>query len=263
MDFFLKFEVVIFFLSLGYIIYYSSLKFNKAYSKVKKVIKKDDISSVKTALNKVDLNRKEKNYKQSLKEKKVLSHEDREHIAELLKRVKINSTKWYYDTAKTLIVEGLSIDKFNKELNLELASIYEKERRYENAEYLYKDLLEIQPDDLEVLRRLAYNYALENKLEQAMEVYEKIHKKDMTDEKTIDMLAEITYSIWDFEKALKYVNLFLKDHPRDVNKLLMKAYCLEEMRHFKDAYEAHRKVIEMQPYNTFANQKIKELEEYL
>jgi len=80
-------------------------------------------------------------------------------------------------------------------LNLELASIYEKERRYENAEYLYKDLLEIQPDDLEVLRRLAYNYALENKLEQAMEVYEKIHRKDMTDEKTIDMLAEITYSI--------------------------------------------------------------------
>ena len=58
MDFFLKFEVVIFFLSLGYIIYYSSLKFNKAYSKVKKVIKKNDISSVKTALNKVDLNRK-------------------------------------------------------------------------------------------------------------------------------------------------------------------------------------------------------------
>jgi hypothetical protein len=36
----------------------------------------------------------------------------------------------------------LSIDKYNKELNLELAYIYEKEKKYSNAEYIYKDLLD-------------------------------------------------------------------------------------------------------------------------
>ena len=53
--------------------------------------------------------------------------------------IKINSLKWYIDTAKNLIVEWLSIDKYNRELNLELASIYEKEHNYINAEYIYKD----------------------------------------------------------------------------------------------------------------------------
>jgi hypothetical protein len=62
---------------------------------------------------------------------------------------------------------------------------------------------------------------------------------------------------------LKYINLFLKDNPRDVNKMLMKAYALENARHFKEAYEVHRKVLDLQPYNTFSNQKLKELEEYL
>lgn len=261
MNIFIKLEIIIFFLSFGYILYYLFHKVYRAYFKVKKVIHKEEISQVKTALNKVDLNTKEKNYKNS--ENKKLTHQDKEQISELLKRVKLNSTKWYFDTAKSLIVEGLAIDKFNKDLNLELALIYEKERKYENAEYIYKDLLEMHWDDLEILKKLAYNYALEEKLELAMEAYEKIHKKDVKDDKVIDMLAEITYSLWDFEKSLKYINLFLKDNPRDVNKLLMKAYALENMRHFKDAYEVHRKVLDLQPYNTFSNQKAKELEEYL
>lgn len=263
MNFFIKIEIIIFFLSFWYILYYLFLKLHKAYFKVKKVVKKEEISAVKTALNKVDLNTKEKNYKQAVENKKMLSVEDREHISELMKRVKINSTKWYFDAAKSLIIEWLSIDKFNKDLNLELASIYEKEKKYENAEYIYKDLLETHWDDLEILKKLAYNYALEDKLELAMETYEKIHKKNVADDKVIDMLSEITYSLWDYEKSLKYINLFLKDNPRDVNKLLMKAYCLENSRHFKEAYEVHRKIVDLQPYNTFANQKLKDLEEYL
>lgn len=261
MDLFIKIEIIIFFLSLGYIIYFSLQKLHKAYFKVKKVVVPKEISTVKTALNKVDLNTKEKNYK--INDLKKLSIQDREQISELLKRVKVNSTKWFFDTAKSLIVEWLAIDKFNKDLNLELALIYEKEKKYENAEYIYKDLLETYWEDLEILKKLAYNYALEEKLELAMETYERIHKKDVTDDKVIDMLSEISYTIWDFEKALKYINLFLKDNPRDVNKLLMKAYTLENSRHFKEAYEVHRKVLELQPYNTFANQKLKELEEYL
>lgn len=262
MDLFIKFEIVILLLSFAYIVYYSFQKLCRAYFKVKNVVAPTEISTVKTALNKVDLNTKEKNYK-APENKKVLTADDRHQIAELIKRVKVNSTKWYFDTAKSLIIEGLSIDKFNKDLNLELALIYEKEKKFDSAEYIYKDMLETYGEDLEILKKLAYNYALEEKLGLAMETYEKIHKKDVTDDKVIDMLSEITYSLWDYEKSLKYINLFLKDNPRDVNKMLMKAYALENARHFKEAYEVHRKVLDLQPYNTFSNQKLKELEEYL
>ena len=192
-----------------------------------------------------------------------MTTEEKIQISELLKRVKINSTKWYFDQAKALIVEWLSIDKFNKDLNLELAIIYEKEKKFESAAYIYRDLLEKYPDDLDILRKLAYSYVLEEKLNEALEVYEKIHQKDKTDDKTIEMLSEITYSIWDYEKSLKYLNFYLKANPRDVNKLTMKAYCFENSRNFKEAYEIHRKIVELQPYNTHSNQKLRELEEYI
>lgn len=263
MNIFLKLEIIIFFVSFSYIIYYVFMKIHRVYFKVKKVIQTEEISSIKTALNKVDLNTKEKNYKPDNETKKILTVDERTQISEILKRVKINSTKWYFDSAKSLIIEWLLIDKFNKDLNLELALIYEKEKNYKNAEYIYKDLLENHWEDLEILKKLAYNYAVVDDLSLAMETYEKVHKKDITDDKVIDMLAEITYSLWDYEKSLKYINLFLKNNPRDVNKLTMKAFCLENDRHFKEAWEIHRKIVELQPYNTISNQKLKELEEYL
>lgn len=263
MNIFIKLEIIIFFLSFWYILYFIWLKIHRTYFKVKKVIKKEEISQVKTALNKVDLNTKEKNYKKMVSDWNPLTREEKNQISEILKRAKINSTKWYFDTAKTIIIEWLSIDKFNKDLNLELALIYEKEKKFENAEYIYKDLIENYWEDLEILKKLAYNYALEDKLELAMEAYEKIHKRDVTDDKVIDMLAEITYSIWDYEKSLKYINLYLKNNPRDINKLMMKAYCLENSRNFKESYEIHRKIVDLQPYNTHSNQKLRELEEYL
>jgi Flp pilus assembly protein TadD len=43
-------------------------------------------------------------------------------------------------------------------LNLELADIYIKEKNYSNAEYIYKDLLELAKEDLELYKNLAYTY---------------------------------------------------------------------------------------------------------
>ena len=57
--------------------------------------------------------------------------------------------------------------------------------------------------------------------------------------------------------------MYLKTNPRDVNKLTMKAYCFENSRSFKEAYEIHRKIVDLQPYNTHSNQKLRELEEYI
>jgi hypothetical protein len=39
-------------------------------------------------------------------------------------------------------------------LNLELAKIYEQEHNYINAEYIYKDLLEVLKVDFEVMKKL-------------------------------------------------------------------------------------------------------------
>jgi hypothetical protein len=59
---------------------------------VRKVIIKEDIANTKVALNKLDLNTKEETYKKDRNKKKLTSDEMRQ-VSELLKRVRINSSK--------------------------------------------------------------------------------------------------------------------------------------------------------------------------
>ena len=157
--FFIRFEILVLFVSFAYIVYFAACKAHKWYFNVKKVIKKEEISKVKSALNKVDLNTKENNYKKS-KVTKQLTDDQINNLTEILKRAKINSTKWYFDTAKWLIIEWLSIDKFNKDLNLELANIYEKEKNFKNAEFIYNDLLDVYEKEPKPEIQLLMNPAL-------------------------------------------------------------------------------------------------------
>jgi len=70
-----------------------------------------------------------------------LSSENLEKLREIIKRVQLNKMRGYYDTARSLVIEGLSIDKNHIELNLELAEIYELEEKHQNAEFIYRDML--------------------------------------------------------------------------------------------------------------------------
>lgn len=260
--FLLKLEIIIFFMSLFYVIYYMSWKIYETYFKVKSVIIKEEISNVKTALNKVDLTTKEKNYKKE-KNTKQLTDEEINQLTEILKRVKNNSSKGYFDIAKWLIIEWLSIDKFNKDLNLELANIYIKEKNYQNAEIIYRDLLEVIKDDTDLYKKIAYIYAMQWKLDLALDNYIKVHRKKPADEEVINMLCEITYDLKDFKSSLKYINQYLKFKPRDIDKMNMKAVCYEEARDFKDAIDTHKRILELQPYNTVSRDKVRELSDFI
>jgi hypothetical protein len=59
---------------------------------VKKAIVKEDISNTKVALNKLDFNTKEETYKKDKNVRKLRSDEVKQ-VSELLKRVKVNSSK--------------------------------------------------------------------------------------------------------------------------------------------------------------------------
>ncbi|MFK7780374.1 MAG: hypothetical protein QM490_04445 [Candidatus Gracilibacteria bacterium] len=254
--FFIKIEIFIFISSFLYIIYYLSIRLYPTYFKVKKNTKSRNIPAEKTTLNKVHLNSKNKDTNSIKKTKTKVSEEDKQKIADILKRVKVNSGKGYFDTARNLIVEGLSLDKRNRELNLELASIYEKEHNYINAEYIYKDLLEVLKLDFEVMKKLGYIFAMQNKLKESLKIYEQIHNKKQSDDEVIDLLSELTYNMKTYKKALKYVNLFLVGKPRNVDKLFMKAKTLRELGRVEESKIAYRRILDLQPYNTRAKESI-------
>lgn len=248
--FFIKLEIYTFLLSFWYLLYYSSTKFYVVYYKLKKIIKPEKIENTKSALNKVSLNTDAREAVAKKTEEVKLTQENKDKLVDIIKRVKINTSKWFYDFAKNLIVEWLSIDKFNKDLNFQLATIYEKEGKYLNSEYIYRDLLEVMKADYEVTKKLWFVLALQNKMEESLVIYESLHKKKMADDEVIDILAELSFNMQDYKKALKYSNLYLVSKPRDVDKLFIKAKSLDEMRKTQESYTVYKRILELQPYNT-------------
>ncbi|MDR2640158.1 MAG: hypothetical protein LBC61_02215 [Candidatus Peribacteria bacterium] len=73
------------------------------------------------------------------------------------------------------------------------------------------------------------------------------------------MLSEISYDLKDYRGAIKYLTQHLKFKPRDVDKMTMKAISFEELKDYKSAVLIHKKVLELQPYNTFSRDKLREL----
>lgn len=260
--FLLRIEIFIFFSSLFYVIYFISEKLYIMYFNVKKLVKPDKKIMEEKAqkINQI-LKEKEQNNKENNTDKvKKLSEKDSKKVAEILKRVQINSSKWYTDTAKWLIIEWLAIDKYNKSLNLELAKIYENEKNYTKAEYIYIDLLKAYENNFEILKKLGFNLALQRKFEESIKVFVEAHKKRTDDNDVVEILADITYEMKYYKKSLKYIKLYLKQFPRNTEKMKMKAYCQEVLWEIDDAILSYKRILELQPYNSQVIDKLKHLE---
>lgn len=221
-----------------------------------------------------ELRRKERTKQQKLQklkkievvewEKKTITEnvwpEKSEQIREISKRAQINIERWYYESARSLIVEWLALKKDNKELNILLADVYEREKKFQNAEYIYRDLLDGHKDDLYLLQRLGNIYALRGKTKKAEETYILAHKLDKSNTEILDILSHITLENLDFKNALKYSNLYLKEKPRNSEKLWIKGYALEKLSRNKEAIDVYRDLLQLQPYNSEVQERVAKLE---
>lgn len=260
--FFLRIEILVFLTSLSYVLYYLNEKILIIFKNIKNIIAPDK-KPIQDKIEQLKQIEEDKIINQSEKPKDVktnITAKESNKIAEILKRVKLNKSKWYFDTAKSLIIWWLSIDKTNKDLNLELASIYEEEKEYIKAEYIYNDLLTAYSNNFELLKKLWYNLAIQRKYEESIDVYLKAHNKNSSDIEVIDFLSNLTYEIKSYKQALKYTKLFLKQHPRNSEKLKMKWFCHEALWEISEAIDTYKKVLELQPYNSQVIEKIQFLE---
>ncbi len=233
-------------------IFYSSHK-SKQLKREERQKKREEISQKNKALSATESEEPDSEYKN-------LTGQEIEKIREITQRAQINASRGYYETAKNLIVEGLAIDKDNRDLNIELAKVYELEEKFNNAEFIYKDMLEVTPDNVEILKRLWNVLLLQWKLEEALIPYELAFEKKK-DEETVDVLAGVYFEIKNYKKSLIYTKLYLKDYPKNVEKLGMKWYALEKEWKTQEAIESYKKILQMQPYNLEIKERIAKLEE--
>lgn len=256
----LKFEIFFFSTFLLYIFYFLLWKLYSLLlrlrviigikkTKEEKIITKVDITE--------DKNLHADNY---FALKAQITDDDKNKISELLKKIKVNISKREYDLAKNLIVEGLTIDKFNIELNIELASIYILERDYIKAEYIYKDLLLVHNDDFEILKKLAYILTMQEKYDLAIEMYKKANDIKSDDMEIINMLAHLYYHKELFVDSIAFLKQFLRDHPRDTDNLILLGSSYRNIGKINDAINTYQRVMEIQPYNDEVKKEIAELE---
>lgn len=268
----LRVEIITMFLSISYIVYFSLEKayftYKKLHMMVKPVLSSETSTSWENSEEIVEKNKQSKPLKVTKDDSKIdvnsytkdknLSEEDKNKLIEIIKKVKLNSSKGYYETAKSLIIEGLAIDKYNTELNLELAHIYEEEKNYKNAEYIYNDLMHVQKSNMDILKRLWYILAVQRRFKEAIVMYEKVYKKNTTDLETVELLIDLHYEVGNYDKALEHVIVFLKEKPRNIERMALKAELLKKGWKDDDTKEVYRKILEIQPYNTEALEYIKE-----
>ncbi len=281
-----KIEILTFFLSLWYLFYYLGYKLWEIYFKIKtivtpksgekqetiqvQIVSEDSEENPQENLELQDLQeenrpmlvdkKEEKTDVEAYTKEKNLTPEEKEKLQEIIKRVKMNTSKGYFDTARGLIVEGLAIDKYDTELNLELAHIYEQEKNYKNAEYIYKDLIQVCKNNVVILRKLWYIFALQRRFMESISIYEKVYEKNANDLETIDLLVDLYYEVWNYEETFKFLIISLKEKPRNVERMLLKAELLKRKGKNEEAIESYKKVLEIQPYNSEAIESIRDLE---
>jgi len=151
--------------------------------------------------------------------------------------------------AQTLIVEWLSIDKDHRELNLLLGQIYEQDWQYEKAEYIYKDMADLQPNDIEILEKLANVLIVEKKYTIANEIYKKIHASVGNSESILYMLTHISHTLGDTESTLKYAKQYVLQWPKNPEIVSLLANTQVDLWLRRDAIETYKTLKNLTPYS--------------
>lgn len=266
----IKLEIILLFLAIWYSIYYIFDKIFSNYDKIKKIAsgsaKSRPLRNKKTQENLKEQRTsgndeiKEKEYDSNTnKAKSSFNKEEKEKLKNIIKRVHLNKVRWYNDKARTLIIEWLTIDKNNRDLNMELADIYGTDKEYSKAEYIYKDILQKTPDDIDVLKLLAKSLEMQDKNKDAINIYQKAHIKKKSDLIILEKLSELTFDVQDYSDAMTYIKLYLKQIPRDAEKIAMLWYCLEKDDNIEKAIEEYERALQIQPYNDEIQTRITKL----
>lgn len=258
----IRLEILLLFILLWYVFWYAWYQALKSSRKLRKLlwIKKQPWSQeYKVKVHKSD----ESSVMEHSKNTKKLSSADKFKISELLKKIGILISKREFDLAKNMIIEGLTIDKFNTDLNLDLAKIYIEEDEYVKAEYIYKDLLLVHSEDLLILKRLWYVLSIQEKYEMAIEMYKKAYKLNKDDTEITNMLWQLTYYVEDYLWAIKYTKKFLKAKPKDIENMQILASSYEKTHNFNDSLWVYKDMYDLKPYDAEIQSHIQRLKQEL
>jgi tetratricopeptide (TPR) repeat protein len=97
----------------------------------------------------------------------------------------------------------------------------------------------------------------------SIKFYKKALSKKSNNIKIIEILSDLYFDTKQYDKSLRYTIKFLKENPRNPEKLGIKWYCLEQYWKRKEAIIEYNKILDIQPYNSEITERIKKLKKKL
>lgn len=107
-----------------------------------------------------------------------------------------------------------------------MASLYERDHAYTKAEYIFKDLAKLYPDDLEILEHLATSLAMQRRYEVAYELYKKVLDLGGESEEILYTLSHLASELSIPEDIYTYAKSYLRQYPRNPEILWLYAQSL-------------------------------------
>lgn len=169
-----------------------------------------------------------------------------------------------FEQARAAIIEGLTVDKHNKQLNILLAQYYERKHDYTKAEIIYKDLiLYHDPQDPDLYIYLADNLMRQSKPKLAYELYKKALSRDEGNIDVLFALSDLAYEILDYESSMRYAQDIIKRQSKNIPALEILSQAYMQLEQYQKAYDTFLKIRRLDPYNTTVQKWVERLEDKL
>ncbi len=182
-----------------------------------------------------------------------------ETLYNLLQQIRTNIARGHIADAKSLIVTGLALDKKNRDLNIILAELYELDRQFDKAEYIYKDLAEENPNDTQILEKLANILIIQKRYEIALALYQKIVDLSSETEGNLYIMTHLASELGQTEEKYEYAKRYQKKYPNNPDILGLLAQAEIELWYRQDAIQTLIKLKNLTPYNHEITQMIAKL----
>lgn len=193
--------------------------------------------------------------------KVVVTPQDNVEIQKILREVELAMGDQEYEEAERLLIEALSYNPNDEDVNGLLGFIYLKRKKYAKAENIFVHMIERGVKDPAVYGNLAKVLAAEEKLDLAILSAREAQILDSKTPARYVYLAELYVAQGMKSEAVEAYEDALRIGGRNIDIFKALSPLFLEMLRYTDAYKVNKEILEIEPYNEEAKLLLLDLDE--
>lgn len=187
------------------------------------------------------------------------SHDRMLEAKSLFRKAEVYLGRGDMENAEKYLLQALSIDEGNKDVNKKLAMLYLKQEKYPKAELIYLKLIESGTKDAAVYSNLGLTLYQEGRHDVAIKAYQKAIELDPKRAARYANIGQIYYEVKDIHNAIVYFEQALEMEKKNPDYMFILAKLYEEKNVKEKAKYFYHRILDQDPYNEEAKNGIKNL----